>query len=1130
MSDKKQKTERRFGLTTWAVDNRVTVMVITVLVIFAGISSYIALPKESFPEVKMPTIYVGTAYPGNSPSDMENLVTRKIEKEIKAISSVSKITSNSVQDFSNVIVEFNSDVKTEDALQKVKDAVDKAKKELPTDLPADPNVFELNFSEFPFMNVNLSGDFSNEQLKIYAEYLEDKMEALKEVSTVNIRGLDEKEVKIEADLHKMEAREITFRDIEGAIGNENLTMSGGNILIDGNRRTIRIVGEFDEPSQLEDIIIKNEKQNIVYLRDVANIYFDYKETTSFARLDGKPVVMLDVIKRSGENLIIASEKINKILADAQNSYLPKNLKITITNDQSDMTKDNVANLENNIISGVILVVLVLLFFIGTRNAMFVGVAIPMSMFMSFIIMSALGININMMTLFALIMALGMLVDNGIVVVENVYRLKEQGENIFSAAKKGVGEVAMPIISSTATTLAAFLPLAIWPGIMGEFMKFLPITLIIALGSSLFVALVINPALVSYFMIDKKETKKGAKFWAVIAIMIVFGIVSIFAKSFAIGNLLIIFALLILLNAFILSPLSDKFQNGVLPVLEKKYENSLRLALNNPYKIFFGTFGLLIFSIVLMGIFTPKVLFFPLGEPKYVNVFIEFPIGTDIETTNKYTQEVERQVFEIVKPYKEIVEAVIANVGEGTGDPGDPSSIGQSNTPYKARITVSFLKFNLRQGISTTDVMEKIREGIKKAPGVIVTVDKNNDGPPVGKPINIEISGDDYLKLAEIAEEIKFKINDANIAGIEELKADLESGKPELLITIDRDKARRFGLSTGQIATTIRTALFGKEVSKYKEGEDDYKINIRLADKYRYDLDAMMNQQIIFRDQTNGKISKVPVSSVAKAEFASSYGAIRRKNLDRVVTISSNVLDGFNPTEVNDKIRDLMDSYSIPAGYEVKFTGEQEKQAEEMAFLSSALMIAVFLIFLIIVGQFNMLSAPLIIMTSVFFSTIGVFLGLVIFQMDFIIIMTMIGIISLAGIVVNNAIVLIDFIVLIKARFLEIREEGYEISKAELKEIIVEAGKTRLRPVLLTAITTVFGLIPLAVGLNIDFIKLITEYNPDFYIGGDNVMFWGPMSWTIVYGLLFATFLTLILVPVLYLLNNGAERRIKKLFS
>lgn len=1130
MSEKEKTTDRRFGMTTWAVNNRVTVMVITFLIVVVGIASYIGLPKESFPEVKMPTIYVGTAYPGNSPSDMENLVTRKIEKEIKAISSVNKITSNSVQDFSNVIVEFNSNVKSEDALQKVKDAVDKAKKELPTDLPADPNVFELNFSEFPFMNINLSGDFSNEQLKIYAEHLEDKIEALKEVSSVNIRGLDEKEVKIEADLHKMEAREVTFRDLEGAIGNENMTMSGGNILINGNRRTIRIVGEFTSPQQLEDIIIKNEKQNIVYLRDVAIVKYDYKETTSFARLDGKPVVMLDIIKRSGENLIIASDKINAILDESRQGFLPKTLKITITNDQSDQTKDQVANLENNIISGVILVVLVLLFFIGTRNAMFVGIAIPMSMFMSFIVLAALGISINMMTLFALIMALGMLVDNGIVVVENIYRLKEQGENIFNAAKKGVGEVAFPIISSTATTLAAFLPLALWPGIMGQFMKFLPITLIITLGSSLFVALVINPALVSYFMIDEKKTKKGKKFWITIAIVIILGLLSIFSQKFAIGNLLIIMAVLVIINIFILTPLATKFQNSILPVLESNYVKALRVALNNPYKIFFGTFGLLIFSIILMGIFPPKILFFPIGEPKYVNVFIEFPIGTDIKTTDEYTQEVEKQVMEIIKPYNKMVEAVIANVGEGTGDPGDPSSIGQSNTPYKARITVSFLKFNLREGISTTMIMEKLREGIKPYPGVIVTVDKNNDGPPVGKPVNLEISGDDYDKLAEIAEDVKFKINEANIGGIEELKSDLERGKPELVVTIDRDKARRFGLSTVSIASTIRTALFGKEISKYKEGEDDYKINIRLADKYRYDLDAIMNQQIIFRDATNGKISKVPISSVAKAEFASSIGAVRRKNLDRMVTLSSNVTEGFNPTEVNNQLKELLAGYNIPSGYELKFTGEQEKQAEEMAFLSNALMIAVFMIFLIIVGQFNMLSAPLIIMTSVFFSTIGVFLGLVIFRMDFIIIMTMIGIISLAGIVVNNAIVLIDFIVLIRARALENKPDGYVLSKNELKDIIVEAGKTRLRPVLLTAITTVFGLIPLAIGLNIDFIRLVTEYNPDFYVGGDNVMFWGPMSWTIIYGLIFATFLTLILVPVLFLLNNGAERRLSKLFS
>ena len=1124
MSENKEKIDKSFGLTKFALTNSTTVLVLTFLIVVMGISTYISLPRENFPEINIPTIYVGVVHPGNSPADIENLITRPIERQINTISSVDKISSTSIQDFATIVVEFTAETDVDEALRKVKDAVDKAKPDLPSDLDSEPDVFEMDVNEFPILNINLSGNYTRDELKVFAEYLEDEIEKVPEISKAEIRGLDEKEVKIKVDPYKLEAVDLNFGDLENAISSENITMSGGSYVSDGIRRTVRIEGEFDDPSALLDVVVKNEDDNIVYLKDVATVEFDYKDKANYARLYDKQVVMIDVIKRGGENLLDATEKIGDILQKTQTSYFPADLEVVVTNDQSKQTKKMVSNLENSIIFGVILVVLVLLFFLGTRNAMFVGIAIPLSMFMSFLILGMLGISINMMVLFALIMALGMLVDNGIVVVENVYRLMEGGLNPFQATMKGVGEVAMPIISSTATTLAAFLPLAFWPGIMGEFMKYLPITLIITLGSSLFVALVINPVLIKMYMkldgrdkINHRRTIRNLLITVVVGVVILVGGNALNSGFFKVlGNLALAIGMLMMLNIYLLTPWARWFQDSLLPWLEQVYERTLRVALNYMNTFFFGTVGLLVLSLVMVGAFSPGVVFFPENEPKYVNVFIELPIGSDIETTNDFSVKVNERVAEIITPYMPIVESVISNVGQGAADPNDPSSMGAGDSPHKARITVNFVEIEERGKVLSSAVMEEIREGLRGYPGVTITVDKDSNGPPVGKPISIEVSGDQYERLIEIAERMKLHINESGVEGIEKLKTNLETGKPELTINIDREKARRFGLSTYTIANELRTAIFGKEVSKYKQGEDDYEIQIRLDDKYRYDVDALMNKNITFRNQTNGMMHQVPIASVAKAELSSTYGSIRRMDMKRVITISSNVLGDYNPTVVNDQIKTVLKEFEMPAGYEYKFGGEQESQAEELAFLSQALLIAVFLIFLIIVGQFNKLTAPIIIMVSVLFSTIGVFFGLVTFQMEFVIIMTMVGIISLAGIVVNNAIVLIDFIELTRKRKREELSPGERLPLTEIKESIVIAGKTRLRPVLLTAITTILGLIPLAIGLNIDFLGFFQNYDPNFFIGGDNVKFWGPMSWTIIFGLTFSTFLTLVIVPVMYL--------------
>lgn len=1141
---------KEFGISTFSVKNTTTVFVLAIIILISGLSAYVSMPSETFPEVVTPEIYIGTPYPGNSPLDIEKLITRPLEKEIKSISGIDELKSTSVQGYSTIQVKFNFDVTPDEALRKVKDKVDVAKSgsDFPTDLPTDPNVFELNFSELvPIMNINLSGEFSVDQLNQYAEYLEEKIEALPEISKVEIRGVDQKEVRISVNLPRMESLNLGFNDIAQAIQAENVSISGGDLLVDGYRRNIRVIGEFRKVEEIGEVIIKHENGNVVYLKEVAEIFFGEVEAESYAREYTKPVVMVDVMKKAGQNLVIVSEKIRTILDEAKADVFPQDLQISLTNDQSGRTKSQLAELENSIIFGVLLVVLVLMFFLGLRNALFVGIAIPMSMLMSFFILSAIGFTLNTIVLFSLVLALGMLVDNGIVVVENIYRLMDEGLDNESASKFGAGEVALPIIASTATTLAAFLPLAMWPGIFGEFMKFLPITLIVVLSSSLFVGLVINPAFTRRFMRLEEKPIKKQKWTRIGLVFSVLGMgISFLINPFVaaelmwLGNLLILVGILVLGYIYLLVPGTAFFQKTLLVRIETVYERSLRFALrkNNPLFFLFGSFGLLITAIGLFVAFPPNVLFFPENQPNRADIYIEMPIGTDIEVVNTLTKEIEAEVLEAIKRYEVteevggiektfnyMVESVIAQVGEGTSDPSQ--GVSMAKTPNKAKVTVAFVEFNLRRGIRSSDVLDVIRKATRGHAGAQIVVDKDAQGPPAGAPLNIEIIGDDYTQLVMLSEEIRAFIETSGVTGFEELKLDVEQGKPEMPIIIDRTKARTFGISSGQIGDALRTALFGKEVSRFKDGEDDYPINIRFQDAFRYNIDDLMNQRITFRDPATGRIKQIPISAVATPIKTSTVSSVKRSDMSRVITLSSNVLSGYNPTLLNEQVKKVLADFPLPEDVEIKFTGEQEKQAQELSFLSSALMIAVFLIFLILVAQFNSASTPFIILTTVVLSLIGVFFGLIIFRMEFVIMMTMIGIISLAGIVVNNAIVLIDYTKLLMSRRKEALglDEAARLTMDDTYLAIVEGGKTRLRPVLLTAITTVLGLLPLAIGLNINFVTLITQGDPQIFVGGDNVMFWGPMSWTVVFGLTFATFLTLIVVPVMFFLLSKIKYRL-----
>lgn len=1115
-----QQKKRSFGLTNLAVNNGTSVFLLAFMILIFGLLAYENIPKEQFPEVSFPTVYINTPYFGNSAEDIENLVTRPLEKELTSVTGVKTVRSTSVQDFSVITVEFNSDEDLDEAVRRVKDAVDLAKPELPTDLDTDPTVLEIDLSQIPIMTVNVSGDFDQDQLRRYAEEIQDELENINEVSSVELKGAQEKEVEVAVDFRKMEALEVSFFDIEQAVVGENLTLSVGEIDNDGYSRAVRVVGEITDPRQLEGVIVKAENQRTIFLRDIAEVSFGFEDPTSIARADQLPVISLDVIKRSGENLLSTADQVNAIVAQ-MDEELPDQLNLSVFNDTSINTRNEVRNLENSIISGVLLVVLVLLFFLGLRNALFVGIAIPLSMLMGILWLSLTGVTLNIVVLFALILALGLLVDNGIVVVENIYRYRQEGATPTDASKLGAAEVATPIIASTATTLAAFLPLAFWPGIIGEFMKYFPITLIVVLVSSLIIALVINPVFTQRLMtVDKRadtaegRRKKLRKMIRNLIIMVVLGLIGFVSGQSWLLNLMIISISATLLYFFLLRPGAFFFQNRALPAMERGYDRFIRWSLRRGGWVFGGTIVLLFVAIGLSAWKPPQVNFFPSADPIYVNAFVELPIGSEIQATNEVVFEVEQRLVDVVEPYGDVVEAVLTQIGENTADPNGLPEPGV--TPNRARITVSFVPYQERGEVSTRNVMTEIREAVKGIPGVAISVDKNADGPATGKPINLEVSGDDLDKLVGLSEGLIAYLNGQNIAGIEELTPDIKLGKPELTVSVDRNAARRFGISTQDVAFALRTAIFGREVSKYKQGEDDYPIFIRLREEERNNVEDLLNQRITFRDPANGRISQVPLSTVTSVEYTSTYSSIKRKDQERVLTIYSNVLTGYVANDIIPQLEDAMENYQLPNGFSWEFTGEQQQQAEDSAFLGGAFLVALFTMFIIIVAQFNSLSSPFIIMMAVLFSTIGVLLGYFFFGGTFSVIFTGVGIISLAGVVVNNAIVLIDYTSLIMRD--KARDQGsddmYGIGRQEVFESIIEGGATRLRPVLLTAITTVLGLIPLAIGFNFNFFTLVSRWDPQFFLGGDNTAIWGPMAWTVIYGLIFATFLTLVVVPVM----------------
>jgi len=1110
-------TDRKeFGLSSFSIKNRISVLVLTVIIAVMGIRSYLAIPKEAQPDITIPTVVVVTVYPGVSPNDMESLVTRKLEDELSNIADIQEMTSTSSEGYSNIVLEFSTETNMDEALQNVREKVDLAKPELPEDVE-EPTIQEINLSEFPIMQVNIAGEYGLNELKDIAEDLQDRMEAIPQVLEVDLSGGLERVVKVNVDLPKMKYYGVSFNEIIAAIQSENVTVPGGAIDVGNKEFLLRIPGEYENPAPIEDIVISAPEDKPIYIRDIASVQFAPKERETYAELNGNPVITLSVKKRTGANLIEAAEAVKSILNEAR-PELPPTTNISITSDQSEQIDSMVTSLENNIISGLLLVIGVLLFFMGVRNASFVGIAIPLSMFTSFIILQAFGITMNMVVLFSLILALGMLVDNSIVVVENIYRYMEEGFDNYESARKGTGEVAVPIISGTTTTLAAFFPLTFWPGIVGEFMSYLPITLIITLGSSLFVALVINPVLCAMFMArDQVDSDRGYTL-TTRGRVVLYSLLGIFLAVALIQNpltwlmLLIAGGVLWLGNRYILDPLGDWWQTDGLPKVLNIYEGHLQWALQHNFSILGISVAVLIGSFILFGIFNAGVEFFPEDiPPQSAYVQVEAPVGTNVEFTKTVIDEMETRVPTIPNPQD--VESVLATAGYAiTG-----GLSAQGNASQLGTVALNFKEYQLREG-STMEAIEYMQEHFPQGvAGAEITVEEPQQGPPTGKPINLEISGQDMETLKQLSNEaLRILENDPVYSKMEGLESDLPESQPEVRIQVDRDKAALYGLSTNLIGRTVRQAVSGVEASEYRTGEDEYEIRVRLAKTYRENINILSNLHV-----TGDGGRQIPLSSVASWETAQGFGGIRHIDSERVITVSSDVRSGYQANAVLNEAQQVLGPFleGLPAGYTAAFTGQQEEQAEAREFLSGAFIIALFLIAFILISEFNSVTKPFIVLTSVIMSIAGVLYGLLVFRMPFGIIMTGVGVISLAGVVVNNAIVMIDYIDILRER-----------DDLGLFEALVKGGRVRFRPVILTAITTTLGLIPLAIGFNIDFLVLTQEPVRFFsnlgqflYFGGEQAAWWGGMAIAVISGLLFATFLTLILVPVLYNITDRGRR-------
>jgi len=1013
-------------LTNAAVRNRTTVAVLVVLIVFTGLYSYLTLPREAAPDVPIPIILVSTSYEGVSPEDVETAVTMKIEKELAGLKGLKEIRSDSAEGLSMIVIEFQPDIVIEDALQYVRDRVDLAKGEIPRDAE-DPVIKEINVGDFPIMMISISGTLSPVRLKAVADELEDVIERLPGVLGVDVLGALEREIRVEMDPDRVASYNLTIPELLALIPSENVNISAGGLETEGIKFNVRVPAEFVKPEEVEKLLLTVRDDRPVYLSDVATITDTFKDRLSYSRLDGESSITLAVKKRIGADTIVISNAV-KLILDEAGKRAPKGVEFSITFDVSKYIRSMVRDLENNIISGLILVIVVLVLFLGFRTSAIVATAIPMSMLISFAIIQALGYTLNMIVLFSLVLALGMLVDNAIVIVENIYRHVQLGYGRMKAAMLGTGEVAWPVIASTATTLAAFFPLLFWPGIIGDFMKYLPITLVITLSSSLFVALVISPTICSVF-VRKAPPKRARKRWFV-----------------------------------------------------RGYRCFLAVAIH--HRVTTLTLAALLLA-ALAILYAKKghgVEFFPTSDPDRAMINIRSPQGTNISESDRLARLAEARV----KPYRDDLRNVVTNVGSG-GEGGISFGGGVSGA-HNATLTLVFHDYEERERPSA-EAVKDIRATLADMAGAEITVESEKMGPPTGAPVAVRIIGENFKKLADLSEKARQLI--AGVPGLVNLQSDLEITRPELVFKVDRRRAMLAGVNTSVIGNFLKTAIFGRGLGTYREFNDEYDITLRLPLSQRVNIEDMLRLQV-----PNAEGKAVPLSALGRFGYKGGFGTIHRIDQKRAVTLSGDA-EGRLGTAVLKDVQERLKDFELPPGYEIRYAGEREEQEKAQAFLGKAFIIAILLIVLILVAQFNSLTVPFIIMSTVILSLVGVLGGLLICRLPFGVIMTGIGVISLAGVVVNNAIVLLDYTRRLQRRGLE------------LLDAVMEAGETRLRPVLLTAATTILGLMPMATGVSYDFHVMA------WVTRSQSSEWWRSMAISVIFGLAFATILTLVVVPTLY---------------
>ena len=1034
------------SITSYAVSHKPTAYVLVLLLFIAGVNAYRVLPLESAPDIEIPIILVQTLYLGVAPTDLEKLVTNVLERELKDLKDVKKLSSSSSESVSIITIEFETDVDMDDAYEKVRDKVDKAKVDLPRDAE-DPVLIEINISEFPIMLVNVAADYGMVRLKQVAEDIEDVVEQVPGVLGVDMVGGLEREIQIYLDPNRMEFYELGFGQVISRIQQEHLTTPAGNLELGQSKYTVRIPGEYKDVRLLEDLVLKSPNGNPVKLRDIGRVIDGFAERTTISRTDGIESINLRVVKRAGEDGVRMAERIRADLA-ALSPTLPTGTKVEVVKDESIYIRDIVTDLENNIISGLLLVLLVLFVAMGLLNASFVALAIPLSMLITFIALRLLGVTLNMVVLFSLILALGMLVDNSIVIIENIYRHASEGTERNLAAIGATSEVAWPVITSTLTTVVAFAPLLFWEGVMGTFMGYLPKTVIIALFASLFVALVINPVTASSFL--RTSGKK----------------------------------------------LFDDSGVPTGPVLGR-YHRVLAWSLDHPWWLISASNLLLIVTVMAYARFGSGIEFFPSSTPERAQVSIKAPQGTTLATTDGYMRQVEA-----FAQTEDNVKMTIANVGYGGGMLNLQSGGGNSH------LAVADVEFKDRheRTHSTWDSIEAFRGFLSGLAGGEFKVDVEKHGPPTGAAVSVEISGPDYAVSTRLTREVKELLG--TIQGVVDLKDDYEAGKPELVVEIDRVQAKLRGVDTLVISQAVRSAINGTKVSVLREGEEEYDIVVRSDERFRASIADLLDLRVTGKDDV-----QVPLRDVATVRTTGGLGSIKHIDRRRTILVSADV-SGRSSSEVMLEVKALLgEKLQLPPGYFVTYSGEDEHQQEAVEFLSEAFLIGLLLILMILITQFNSVLRPAIIMGSVVMSLIGVLLGLLLFREKFGIIMTGMGVISLAGVVVNNAIVLIDY-----------TDQLLTKHGLPLREALLRAGVTRFRPVLLTAITTILGMLPMALGISIDF----TTFSID--TGSSTVEWWGPLARAVSFGLSFATVLTLIMVPVMYLVQARVVDVSRRLFG